>query len=108
LRSPYRGKIKGCSHVVLVFFDLLPEAHRLVVLQRVDVLNNITSCTDKIENRILLIYKEIQSGAVAKSYMRKGLTASSIMAKYLRISSYIRKPFLIYDGAIAPLWISYI
>ncbi len=29
--------------------------------------------------------------------------ASSYMGKYLRISSYIRKPFLIYDFAIAPL-----
>jgi hypothetical protein len=28
--------------------------------------------TDKKENKIFLIYKEIQSGAVAKSYMRKG------------------------------------
>jgi hypothetical protein len=34
------------------------------------------------------------------------LTASSYMGKYLRISSYIRKPFLIYDYATAPLWIS--
>jgi hypothetical protein len=28
--------------------------------------------TDKKENQIFLIYKEIQSGAVAKSCMRKG------------------------------------
>jgi hypothetical protein len=28
--------------------------------------------TDKKENQIFLIYKGIQSGAVAKSYMRKG------------------------------------
>ncbi len=28
--------------------------------------------TDKKENKIFLKYKEIQSGAVAKSYMRKG------------------------------------
>ncbi len=53
------------------------------------------------------------------SYMRKfrmeqlqshiWLTASSYMScmgKYLRISSYIRKPFLIYDFATIPLWIS--
>jgi hypothetical protein len=38
--------------------------------------------TDKKENKIFLIYKEIQMGAVAKS----------CMTKYLRISSYIRKP----------------
>jgi hypothetical protein len=28
--------------------------------------------TDKKEKKIFLIYKEIQNGAVAKSYMRKG------------------------------------
>jgi hypothetical protein len=28
--------------------------------------------TDKKENQIFLIYREIQSGAVAKLYMRKG------------------------------------
>jgi hypothetical protein len=31
-----------------------------------------TGCTDKKENKIFLIYKEIQNGAVAKSYMMKG------------------------------------
>jgi hypothetical protein len=30
-------------------------------------------CTDKKENQIFLIYNEIQSGAVAKSYMTNGL-----------------------------------
>ncbi len=34
------------------------------------------------------------------------LTASSYMVKYLCISSYISKHFLIYDFATAPLWIS--
>jgi hypothetical protein len=34
------------------------------------------------------------------------LTASSYMGKYLCISQYINKPFLIYDFATAPLWIS--
>jgi hypothetical protein len=34
------------------------------------------------------------------------LTASSYMVIYLRISSYIRKPFLIYDFATAPFCIS--
>ncbi len=32
------------------------------------------------------------------------LTASSYMVKYFRISSYIRKPFLIHDFATAPIW----
>ncbi len=34
------------------------------------------------------------------------LTASPYIVKYLRISSYIRKPFLIYDFATDPIWIS--
>jgi hypothetical protein len=49
------------------------------------------------KNLIFLIYKEIHNGAVAKSYMTNGLL------RYLRNSSYIRKPFLIYDFATAPL-----
>jgi hypothetical protein len=52
-----------------------------------------------------LINKEIENGAVAKSYITK---ASSYMGKYLRISSYIRKPFLIYDFATAPPEFPYI
>jgi hypothetical protein len=31
-----------------------------------------SSRPDKKENQIFLIYKEIQNGAVAKSYVRKG------------------------------------
>ncbi len=31
------------------------------------------SYTDKKENKIFLIYREIQSGAVSKSYMTNGL-----------------------------------
>ncbi len=59
-------------------------------------------CPDKKENKIFLIYKEIQKGAVAKSYMTNGLL-SSYMTTYLRISSYISKLFLIYDFATAPI-----
>jgi hypothetical protein len=55
--------------------------------------------TDKEENQIFLIYKEIPNGAVAKSYMTNGL----LIVKYLHVSSYIRKPFLIDDFATAPL-----
>jgi hypothetical protein len=42
--------------------------------------------TDKKENQIFLIYKEIQSGAVAKSYMRKGFLIYEEMRKYFLIS----------------------
>jgi hypothetical protein len=48
--------------------------------------------THKKENKMFLTYKEIQSGAVAKSYMRKGEN----------ISPYMRRPLFIYDFATAP------
>jgi hypothetical protein len=41
--------------------------------------------TDKNENKIFLIYGEIQSGAVAKSYVRKGFLIYEEMRKYLTI-----------------------
>ncbi len=41
--------------------------------------------TDKKENYIFLIYREIQSGAVAKSYMRKGFLIYEEMRKYFPI-----------------------
>ncbi len=47
------------------------------------------SYTDKKEKKFFLIYKEIQSGAVAKSYMRKGFLI--YMRKYANISPYMRK-----------------
>jgi hypothetical protein len=43
--------------------------------------------TDKKEKKIFLIYKEIQSGAVARSYMRKGFLN-------------MRKYFPIYEEAV--------
>jgi hypothetical protein len=41
--------------------------------------------TDKKEKKIFLICKEIQSGAVAKSYMRKGFLIYEEMQKYFSI-----------------------
>jgi hypothetical protein len=41
--------------------------------------------TDKKENQIFLIYKGIQSGAVAKSYMKKGFLIYEKMRKYFPI-----------------------
>jgi hypothetical protein len=41
--------------------------------------------TDKKENQIFIIYKESQSGAVAKSYMRKGFPIYEEMRKYFSI-----------------------
>jgi hypothetical protein len=48
--------------------------------------SSVTTHTDKKENKIFLIYKEIQMGAVAKSYMRKGFLIDKEMCKYLVIS----------------------
>jgi hypothetical protein len=45
----------------------------------------LPGCTDKKENQIFFIYKKIQSGAVAKSYMRKGFLIYEEMRKYLTI-----------------------
>jgi hypothetical protein len=42
-------------------------------------------CAEKKENQIFLIYMEIQSGAVAKSYMRKGFLIYEKMGKYFPI-----------------------
>ena len=39
--------------------------------------------TDKKSKKNFLIYKEIQSGAVAKSYMRKGFLINEQMRKYV-------------------------
>ncbi len=63
------------------------------------------SISDKKENQNFLIYKEIHNEAVAKSYMTNGLLIL-YMVKYLRISSYTKKPLLVYDFVTAPLWIS--
>jgi hypothetical protein len=59
--------------------------------------------TDKKENQIFLIFKEMQSGAVAKLYMRKGFL---IHEECANISPYMRRPLVIYDFAIASFWIS--
>jgi hypothetical protein len=42
-------------------------------------------CTDKKEKKIFFVYKEIQSRAVAKSYMRKGFLIYEEMRKYFSI-----------------------
>ncbi len=51
--------------------------------------------TDKKLNKIFLIYKEIQSRAVAKSYMRKGFLIYEEMRNY----------FPIYEEAVSHIWL---
>ncbi len=68
--------------------------------------HSVTSHADKKENKIFLIYKEIQSGAVAKSYLRKGFLIYEEMRKYLvmyeeaisHICNRSLLDFLIYEG----------
>jgi hypothetical protein len=48
-------------------------------------LPQLSTLTDKKENQIFLKYKEIQSGAVAKPYMRKGFLIYEEMRKYFPI-----------------------
>ncbi len=53
--------------------------------------NEGTPYTDKKENQTFLIYREIQSWAVAPSYMGKGFLIYEEMRKY----------FLIYEEAVS-------
>jgi hypothetical protein len=52
-----------------------------------------TSCTDKKEKKIFVIYQEIQNRAVEKSYMKKGFLIYEEMHKYLAI----------YEEAVSPI-----
>ncbi len=52
----------------------------IVQVQNIPVLYN-----DKKENEIFLIYKKIQMGLVAKSFMRKGFLIYEEIRKYLTI-----------------------
>jgi hypothetical protein len=54
---------------------------------------DLVNYTDKKENQIFLIYKEILSGAVAKSCMRKGFLIYEEMRNF---SPYMRRPLVIY------------
>ncbi len=50
--------------------SLIKKKHAaLAVYKRNTILISVQNCTDKKENQIFLIYKEIQNGSVAKSYM---------------------------------------
>jgi hypothetical protein len=54
-----------------------------------------------IKKKIKFSSKEIQNGAVAKSYVTNGLLMDGEIFAHFLI--YYRKPFLIYDFATAPL-----
>jgi hypothetical protein len=64
--------------------------------------NECMGYTDKKENQSFLMCKEIQNGAIAKSYMTNCLLIYWEIIPHFLIYC-VRKPFLIYDFAIAPL-----
>jgi hypothetical protein len=64
----------------ITIFSYLSKSHTLF-----HIFTNLPSYTDKKEKKIFLIYKEIQNGAVAKLYMRKGFLIYEEMRKYLAI-----------------------
>jgi hypothetical protein len=57
--------------------------------------------TDKKENKIFLIYKEIQIGSGAQLYMRKGFLIQ-YMRKCAHFSPFMRRSLVIYDFAPNP------
>ncbi len=59
----------------------------------------------KKKTKFSLIYKEIQMGSGAKSYMRKGFPIYEEMRKYFTI---LRRPLVIYDFAPDPSEFPYI
>ncbi len=63
--------------------------------EKMDTERGIYCTLTKKENQIFLIYKEIQSGAVAKSYMRKGFLIYEKMREY----------FPMYEEAISHIWL---
>ena len=78
-----------------------------------EVLSNIANCLIMYRRSDpTLIKKKIKFSPFIRKFKLEQLqshiwlTASSYIGKYLRISSYIRKPFLIYDFATAPFRIS--
>jgi hypothetical protein len=62
----------------------------------------VVSRTDKKDNQIFLIYQEIQSGVVAKSYMRKGFLIYEKMQMHKYFPKYEEAVIVIYDFATAP------
>ncbi len=62
----------------------------------------------QVQGAYTLITKKIKFSSYIRNFRMHGavakLQSSSCMEKYLRFSSYIRKHFLIYDFATAPLW----
>ncbi len=75
----------------------------LRVPSTVQIVNSLRLYTDKKENQIFLIYKEIQSGGVAKSYTyEEGLPNIWGNAQIFPYIWGLKRPLVIYDFAAAP------
>ncbi len=69
------------------------SVHNTLLLLKINICYLFAYYSDKNENQIFLKYKEIQSGALAKSYMRKGFL----------IYEEMRKEFPIFKEAVSHL-----
>ncbi len=74
--------------------NVTPIAHRYPSPARPEF-DTTSRHTDKKENGLFLIYKEIQMGSVAKSYMGKGFLIYEEMPKYLTI----------YEEFVSHIWL---
>ncbi len=91
----YKGR---ATLFVVVLLDNRPHSFTFSFKGRVQIFITTPSPpphADKKENQIFLIYREIQSGAVVKSYMRKGFLIYEEMWKY----------FPIYKEAVSHIWL---
>jgi hypothetical protein len=61
--------------------DRLLTTREVTLLRESDGHPNVVRYTDKKDKKNFLIYKEIQMGSVAKSYMRKGFLIYEEMRK---------------------------
>ncbi len=91
----------GLAALLLALFGISVSASGLILLGLQVIIHVFTLIKNKIK-----FFSYIRKFRVEQLQCHIWLTASLSMGKYLRISSYIRKPFLIYDFATASLWIS--
>jgi hypothetical protein len=80
--SPCQPALGGCCISTYLVFAYM---HNTLHIGTDSTVIQYRVRTDKKENKIFLIYKEIQSGAVAKSFMRKGFLIYEEMRKFFPI-----------------------
>jgi hypothetical protein len=88
-----------------VFLRILHRQEQITLKHQRDSVTTSFFPTFALIKIFFLVYKEIQMGAVAKSYMRKGFLIYEEMRKYLVIYEETAVN-LIYDFPTAPFWIS--